>query len=32
MDDVAEQWTARGMRVTGRDATGRWQAAILAAS
>ena len=32
MDDVAEQWTARGMRVTARDATGRWQAAILVAS
>lgn len=32
MDDVAEQWVARGMRVTARDSTGRWQAAILVAS
>ncbi len=32
MDDVAEHWVARGMRVTGRDSTGRWQAAMLVAS
>lgn len=32
MDEVAEHWVARGMRVTGRDTTGRWQAAMLVAS
>lgn len=32
MDDVAEQWVARGMRVIRWDVTGRWQAAALVAS